>query len=751
VGARLLASDLPAHTPALIPLAGAWIEDLRWLGRREPTLPLYSTVTGARIDALEPPHWARNLHDPVLFQPALEKLLDDGFDLFLEVGPHPVLGASIDAIADRAGRRVHTLATLRRDLGERRSTLEAVASLHVLGRSLDWAGIQPRGRVVALPTTPWDSRRCWLPDPVTPARPPDALHEIRWERSPLPGAGGDLSGRWILLGEGPLAGALTEAIQARGGEVLTRADPARSTVRAVIYVAPRGEDLQSIEAGCAELVATVQALATAPSARLILVTSGAVHDGTTLTQAPLWGLGRVIASEHPELRFASVDVGSPSDLGALVALLGHPEGARVEQSALRDGERWIPRLSALAAGDTPRRSPLRRDGTYLITGGLGEVGLRVARWMAEKGAGRVVLVGRSAPRAQAEEAVSAMERAGARVEIAPADVANEADLARVLATIDASSPPLRGVIHAAGVADSALLVELGRDRIGPALSAKIAGAVHLDRLTRGRPLDFFVLFSSLATWLGLPGQGTYAAANAFLDALARRRRGSGLPALSVGWAAWSGLGFASSPGVERALSHLARVGLRGFTPEEALSTLEALLSAGERAPAQVITLPRGEAAGDASPRWASLVSEPTSAEPQAPPARASLLAEADPARRLLDLVDHTRAMASTVLRIAPSEIGPDTPLGALGMDSFLAVELRRRLQDSLGLTLPATIAYRRPTVMDLAKHLTAALGEAPDSPEPAPARQIEAPGLAEALAEIEALGDADVRRILAEP
>ena len=187
----------------------------------------------------------------------------------------------------------------------------------------------------------------------------------------------------------------------------------------------------------------------------------------------------------------------------------------------------------------------RTDGTYLITGGLGALGLLVARRLAEQGAGHLLLLGRRAPSAEAATAIVEMERLGARVTLVQADISQDGSQ-KVLSDTLAGLPPLRGVVHAAGVLDDGVLLDLTSARLAAVLGPKAWGAWNLHRWTRQQPLDFFVLFSSAAALLGSPGQANYAAANAFLDALAHHRHALGLPAVSIAWGPWAGSGMAAS-------------------------------------------------------------------------------------------------------------------------------------------------------------------------------------------------------------
>jgi len=217
---------------------------------------------------------------------------------------------------------------------------------------------------------------------------------------------------------------------------------------------------------------------------------------------------------------------------------------------------------------------LRSDATYLITGGLGSLGLLIAHWMAHQGVRHLVLMGRQGVTGSTRAAIDALEKTGAQVAVARADVAQEEQVASVLARIGDSMPPLRGVIHAAGVLDDGLLLNLDQERLSAVMAPKVQGAWNLHALTLNTPLDFFVLFSSVASVLGSPGQGSYAAANAFLDALSHQRRALRLPSLTINWGPWAAVGMAARSDQSR---RLALLGMDAIAPQQGLQVLESLL------------------------------------------------------------------------------------------------------------------------------------------------------------------------------
>ena len=346
----------------------------------------------------------------------------------------------------------------------------------------------------------------------------------------------------------------------------------------------------------------------------------------------------------------------------------------------------------------PTRDPVRPGATYLITGGLGALGLAAAAWLAGRGATHLVLAGRRPPSPAAEAALAALAGRGCRAVARAADVSDPSDLDRLLGSIAAELPPLRGIIHAAGARDDALLAELTADRLAATWAPKAAAAWLLHRRTADLPLDFFVSFSSAAAVLGSAGQAGYAAANAFLDGLAEHRRSLGLPALSVAWGPWAGDGMAADRAVQ---ARLARQGIDLLRPDSALQALEVLLKSGE--PQGTVLAAEwarmsGNLAGARPPLLERLL-EPKAARIPRVEELAKALREKPPAEQRTRLTGHVQAELQQVLQLAdPPAL--DATFFEMGLDSLMAVELRNRLNRDLELhpVLSANALIEHPTV-----------------------------------------------------
>nr|WP_189788644.1 type I polyketide synthase [Streptomyces capitiformicae] len=560
-----------------------------------------------------------------------------------------------------------------------------------------------------------------------------------------------LSGSWLLavpasLADDPWTDTLTEGLTAHGARIVPlpvdcsltdrtalaeqlRKLPERDDLRGVLSLLALDEEPAGVDtsatpatpAGLSALLALIQALGDAEiGAPLWCATSGAVATGdreqmTSPTQAAAWGLCRVAALEHPQRWGGLVDL--PADLDGRTAerLAGLLSGSTGEdQVAVRAAgvlARRLVRARPSGSGEQPEWNCAGE--TVLITGGTGALGARVARRLAERGARHLVLAGRRGPDADGAEALRAeLLAAGAEVTLAACDTADPDALAALLA-----DHPVDAVVHAAGVLDDGLLESLTPERLETVLRPKLAAAHHLDRLTRDRTLSAFVLFSSFAGTIGSAGQGNYAAANAYLDALAARRRAEGLPATAVAWGPWAGGGMAADgPDSE------ARMRAGGVVPLDPDAALRALDRAVARPDTQVTV---AELAWERFlPGFTAVRSAPLFAE--LPEARAlsrrtpeqdgdgdagggalrgrlAGLAEAEQERLLVQLI---RGHVATVLGHASADaIEADRAFSELGFDSLMAVELRNRLGVAAGLHLPATLLFDQPTPRVLARHL----------------------------------------------
>ncbi|HLL56194.1 MAG TPA: thioester reductase domain-containing protein [Myxococcaceae bacterium] len=397
------------------------------------------------------------------------------------------------------------------------------------------------------------------------------------------------------------------------------------------------------------------------------------------------------------------------------------------------------------------------EATYLITGGMGGLGLQVAQWMLSRGARHLVLMGRHAPSPTAQAAIDAMRRTqGAEVAVVKADVADERQVAGVLTAIARKLPPLKGIFHAAGFLDDGILLQMTPERFKAVMAPKVQGAWNLHALTQELPLDHFVLFSSAASVLGSPGQANYVAGNAFLDALAAHRQALKLPVLTVNWCPWTEVGLAARP--DRA-GRLAVRGLGSISPKEGIPVLERLL---RQSLGQVAVMPFDVQQWEKfypQARQLQLFAElaraqketpaVTSAAPTKTARQALLAASAD--KRESWLQDYLREQVSKALRLPAGKLDARTPLNKLGIDSLMAVELNNRIEADLGATVPVVRLLEGISVTEVAAHLLQQLpppGE--ESAAEAEAEEAEAQAEAAAAEETEAETETEAKAAVEE-
>jgi benzoate-CoA ligase family protein len=455
--------------------------------------------------------------------------------------------------------------------------------------------------------------------------------------------------------------------------------------------------------------------------RLVLVTSGAVaarapDDVPALAQAPLWGLVRSALAENPG-RFALIDVDSHE--ASRRAFAGAVAGGE-PQLAIREGVVLVPRLARrpLSELDAHARSAFDDSGTVLISGGTGTLGALLARHLVvEHGVRHLLLASRRGADAPgALELRAELEGLGARVGLATCDVADRAELASLL---DAVAPehPLSAVVHASGVTDDGVIGSLTAESVDRVLAAKADAAWHLHELTEPLQLRAFVLFSSAAGVLGGPGQGNYAAANAFLDALAAHRRGRGLAATSIAWGLWEEASGITGKLEEIDRSRLARSGMGVLSSEHGLELFDAALAAQDAAvvaaPLDLAALRAQSRAGTLPAVLTGLVKAPRRRTGEQTGSLAGRLAATPQGERRALLLELLGVEIATVMgRVPGEELDVQRSFTELGLDSLTAVELRNRLNTATGLRLANTLIFDHPTPEALAEHLLEQLPDA---------------------------------------
>jgi acyl transferase domain-containing protein len=748
------------HSALMEPMLDAFREVLAGVTFHPPRVPIVSNVSGGLADPDElrtAEYWVRHVRGTVRFADNVAAMRSAGVDTFLEVGPDAVLAPHLhdgDAVV---------AATLRRDRAEPESLLRAVAELFVSGVDIDWPTVfGPGRRVVALPTYAFQRRRYWpdAPKPVTDAEDAsfwaavdrsdvgelvaqlgehtraslDTLlpalsswrsnrgrvktldswsYQVQWTPLPTP-ATATLTGRWLVLGDAAdiaadlrAAGALVNGNLGDGnlgdgdlveGDLGNVDAQTLGDLAGAVLVDPRLDDLLDL----------LRRLDAAGSTAVVWCVTRRVDADT----GALWGLGRVVALEQP------------SRWGGLIALA---EGASIA-GVLADGrEDQVSVRGNVSFGRRLVRSPLSTEqawtptGTVLITGGTGALGARIAHWVLDHGADRVVLLSRQGTAAPGADQLAAL----GKIDIVACDITDRDALARIVDPIT----DLTAVVHAAGIqGDPAPVTQLSTAHLRAVLAPKVTGALHLDAVTRDRPLHAFILFGSIAGTWGAAGQAAYSAANAALDEIAADRRARGLPATCVAWGPWAEAGMATGEAAE----HLRRRGLAAMDPDLAVAALACAVG-------RDLTC-----VSVADVRWTQFAPAFTSARSRPliqdlPEVRAVLAAttvDADHTSRLRDqltglarpdqdrlLTDLVRTHAAAVLHTAPTAVDTHRAFKELGFDSLTAVDLRNRLTSATGLNLPTTLVFDHPNPAVLAAHLRVQL-LGPDG-EPADPTEVE--------------------------
>jgi len=554
----------------------------------------------------------------------------------------------------------------------------------------------------------------------------DWLYEVKWQQQALRASQATTAtGHWLILADQDGIGVeLAEVIQQSGQtcklvsvkqnfEQLFANGAKEQAWRGVIYLS--GLDSTLANEPCTSFPELLQALVAAElpqSPKLWLVTRGAVpvqlqSGELSVTQATLWGLGRTLAVEHPDLWGGIIDLDPETSLleqvSAIWDEISHPSE---EQVALRTGQRYVPRLLPYQPSFPVEPITIKANATYLITGCFDEIHVNLAQWLMEKGARYLLLMGEGEPTPEIRDRLKQMHATNTTVVLFNSSSSQSESVANVLQYIQEQMPSLSGIIHAEGRHEDSILLQQTKRSFAQVLAPKVTGTWNLHLLTQDIPLDFFVMFSSALCLLGSPGQSNYAAANAFVDALAHYRQSLGLPALSVNWTPWS---HQDNPVVRR----WANWGVGSVDWQQGGKILEQLL-AGHVAQVAVMPVqwskftqafPRGQnlpLCTDISRNQSPVVHQPKSSSATK---FYQSLENAPPSRRKDLIFAAVQTEVAKVLRMKSAQVEEKKPFNEMGMDSLTAVELRNALMELAKITLPATLVFEYPTLESLSDYL----------------------------------------------
>ncbi len=657
--------------------------------------------------------------------------------------------------------------------GDWRAIGRALAERYVGGAAIDWAALGGTRGATRLPAYPFQHERFWVdePRPAQTAAANRLFYEVAWQPlEPFADARATTPRRWTLVGDGDgIAAALAARLRARG-DVVTRADVADDDAALdgdLVYLEALALSAGSSAEACTELACaapirwlarfargTPTELPDGAPPRAWLVTRGAQAVSGELGpggrfQAPLWGVGRVFGLEEPRRWGGLLDLPSTSEAESVEAIVRVLDTVSDEdQLAYRAGRFFGARLERAPAPE-PRALELSSDATYLVTGGFGGLGLLVGRWLAERGARHIALLGRTPDMHSA--GVRAIQDAGARVFALKGDVADAAGLRTLLAGLASEAPPLRGIVHAAATISIATIAGVTQAEIHAMMRPKIGGLLALEEAAPN--VDFTVLFSSTAALTGAFGMAHYAAANAFLDASAHHAKG---PVVAVNWGTWDVMRTAT----EADFAALREGGMNTLESAFALDAMGSLIASGVRRaaiadidwsrlkPLYERARPRPFLAAFGDP--AAPYDPAAGADAHGTPELLELLAGVPADAAAATLETFVREAVAATLGLPDGEAVPvATGLFDLGMDSLMAVALQRRLERAIGRSLPSTLTFNHPSAGALARYLarTLAVGT---SAAPAPSHQAAATLTVLHEAEIDALTDAEVEmRLLA--
>ena len=721
-------------------------------------------------------YWTNQVRLPVRFTDAMAELDRQGTTVYLEVGPHPVLlgmGSLCLPYEDRIWlpslrRDASGPATLAESL--------AKLYAHGCEVDWENVTPSSRAKKVALPTYPFRHRNYWIDRSqlgaltdrdrsVSPAVSGEP-YIIEWQPEPISAAMDDATlegGEWVVFADdGDTGRALVQNLDehhashvlVRKGKNYSRNDDGSFRLNPSSYsdyrqffndLAEEGRGIRGVVYLWALDLPETQALnrdafdelrdvaltgainicralsdSHAVDARLWLVTKNTVltggengKDPLSVCQFPIWGFGRVLSLEHPEMMGGLVDLPSSgmdvhACARALCAELMTPD--KEDQVAVRQNGRFVPRLKKQRL-DVPEEFSVNPQGRYLITGGTGALGLRLIRWLVDHGARHLTVTGRGDRTPKALAAITAsLENEAIDVEYVSVDVASATDMERLKDHLDRASQPLKGIAHLAGVDIRKSIMEIEKSDLHDVMRSKVDGSWRLHLLSLDQNLDFFVTFSSIASILGSDGRSHYAAANAFLDGLAHYRLQAGLPATAINWGPWKDGGMASSDD----LAAYRQMGNHGLDPEGALDNLKALLM-GNSAQTMIADIDWATFRGIYSakrqrPLIADLESETAQEMAEAEsrktlPAWVQQLNEQPMDRRESYL---TLLIQKSIARMLgfddPEDISNDLDFTEMGMDSLRAVELILQIQKNLGID-GTLVLYDYPNISVLAKSL----------------------------------------------
>jgi len=729
--ARRVNVDVASHHAMMDPILPELREALADLTPGFPVIPLISTVEGAdAAPQFDADYWVANLRHPVRFADAVAEA-GASHCTFVEISPHPLLTRAISDTLEVSGNaHHHSLGTLLRDAHD---TVEFHTNLNATHTTRPPLGEHPAGPNPVLPPTPWRHTKHWIDvasaprvngaqrpvggrSPASPDSPvpPDWSYEVTWPARPL--ADGGVApvvtvASWRVLGDDDLAAELGSRTDNQPDRVVFAPRVSASDDVAAAY---------QLFNDARRLAVELAGMAVPP--KLMFVTRNAqpiaAGDRANPAHAVLWGLGRTLALEHPEIWGGVIDVDESMPAVLTARHLRNEASAEdgEDQVVYRAGTRHVPRLqpAALGAGS----AAVAADRTQLVIGATGHIGPHLIQQLADMGASVIVAVSRN-PGAVLDDLASRLESSGTRVITVAADVTDAAAMAALFDRFGADLPELEGIYLAAFSGGPVTLRDMTDADVNAMFAPKLDALGVLHSLSLKKDLRQFVLFSSISGLLGSRWLAHYTATSAFLDTFAYARRSLGLPATVVNWGLWKSLADMQSDAGEV----MSNAGLEPMPDEVAISALSAVMTPGAPIRAAIVAADWPLLAAAYRTRGSLRIVD-------------ELLRDADedhgesefcrslresPAERRRDLLaEHIGSLASGVIGLAEGQaLDPTAGFFQLGMDSLMSVTLQRRLSTSLGIALPAALIYEYPTVSSLTDALAERLGLSSSTDAPA--------------------------------
>ena len=790
------------HSPLMASILEDFAAVAKTVSYSNPQVKLISNVTGevATKEIATPEYWVNHIVAPVRFAKGMEVLKQQNYDIFLEIGSKPILLGMGRSIIQNDREHFSSQATvwlpsLRPRKSDWQQILQTLATLYSRGVKVNWANFDRNyyRKKIALPTYPFQRQSYWLEKNNEVVKEnivskfdkkfdkkkseiPD-YYQLEWQLKTNWAESIADTGKWLILGNNS---AITQQLEKLGKEYLLISDRCFDSenlveifnnnpdVTKIVYLwGATDKNINSIkdinsyqQENCTAVINLIQSLfQQGINIPVWLVTRNSQSinnqiNTSAIASSCLWGLNCAIAVEHPEYWGGIVDLDAEikdNEANSLIAVINNSE--KEDRIAIRKDKIYVARLIKTNDSEIKNNSiKLDANGCYLITGGLGALGLKVAHWLIEKGAKHLILTSRNNPSQSAQTEIDRLTQNGVTIEVIPADVSNYDDVSKIINSRSPRSPlahgsrfksaglikggrrfrpqPLgnppnalpprnsggiKGVIHAAGVLDDGALQSQTWSRFATTISPKIMGAWNLHQATQGIDLDFFVMFSSVASLIGSPGQSNYGVANAGLDALARYRQSQNLPATSINWGPWADAGMAVTQKF-----HLK--GLDLINPQSGLAALERLLVNNLTKSEEL----RGQTAktltqvGVISADWnrlsqqfpsvresnyfSELVDRLTTAQDKTTGIFEKLLAT-PVAERKAYLSDYLQRAIADIMQVDKSELSVSDSLIDLGIDSLMVMEAINQLKGDLQLMLYPREFYEHPQIDSLAAYL----------------------------------------------